>query len=153
MDNKLNVVLTEIKRAQNEVDQRIKMTDALIQKSPTVDEGAINIKNKLNDLSQKLVSIITDYQILLEMLISYFKNLSELEKTIENVSRQYNNARLPLDVSDVEAMIREHAASRQAILEMFKFAKNECDQIIPRIRKQVGVSFLAKSKSLLTYTI
>lgn len=118
------------------------MTDALIQKSPTVDGGAINIKNKLNDLSQKLVNIITDYQVLLEMLISYFKNLSELDKTIENASRQYENARLPLDISDVETIIREHGASKQAILEMFKFAKNECDQIIHRIRKQVSINSL-----------
>lgn len=137
LENKLNVVLTEIKRAQNEVEQRIKMTDSLIQKSHTVDETAINIKNKLNDLSQKLVNIITDYQVLLEMLISYFKNLAELDKTIENVTRQYANSRLPSDIHDVETMIREHGASKQAILEMFKFAKNECEQIIPRVRKQV----------------
>lgn len=120
------------------------MTDSLIQRSTTIDEGAINIKNKLNELSQKLINIITEYQVLLEMLIAYFKNLSELEKTIDNVSRQYVNTLLPSDLHDVETMVREHGASKQAILEMFKFAKNDCDQIIPRIRKQVCILLIMK---------
>lgn len=137
LENKLKVVLTEIKKAQNEVDQRVKMTETLIERSPKVDGAAMNIKNKLNDLSQKLVTIITDYQVLLEMLIGYFRNLTELERTIENVNRQYETAYLPRDLHEVESMIRDHAASKQAILEMFKFAKNECEQIIPRIQNQV----------------
>lgn len=139
MERKLTTVLSEIKKAQSEVEQRIKTADALTQKSQRVDEGAINIKNKLNELNHKLVQIITDYQVLLEMLISYFKNLSDLDKTIDNVNTQYANASLPTDIYEVESMIREHDASKQAILEMFKFTQNESEQIIARIRKQVSV--------------
>lgn len=73
------------------------------------------------------------------MFISYFKNLSELDKTIDNVNTQYANASLPTDIYEVESMIREHDASKQAILEMFKFTQNESEQIIARIRKQVSV--------------
>lgn len=139
MERKLTTVLSEIKKAQSEVEQRIKTADALTQKSQRFDEGAINIKNKLNELNHKLVQIITDYQVLLEMLISYFKNLSDLDKTIDNVNTQYANASLPTDIYEVESMIREHDASKQAILEMFKFTQNESEQIIARIRKQVSV--------------
>lgn len=144
LENKRNVVLTEIRRAQDEVDQRIKVTDSLIQRSPTSDNAAANIRSKLTDLNQKLVNITTDYQVLMEMLVGYFKNLAELERTIDNVSNQYIHGILPSDVHEVEMLIREHGASKQAITEMFKFAKNECEQLIPRIRKQVIESFRKK---------
>lgn len=39
------------------------------------DEGVLK---QLKSLQEKLQQIVTDYQVLLEMLISFFKNLSEV---------------------------------------------------------------------------
>lgn len=141
LHRKLNTVLNELKRAQNEVEQRIKTTNSLTQKSNKIDDAAVDIKQKLNELNQKLVQIITDYQVLAQMLISYFNNVSELDKTINKANTEYARATLPTDIFEVERLIREHEASRQAILEMFKFTQNESEQIISKIRKQVGVFY------------
>jgi hypothetical protein len=39
----------------------------------------------------------------------------------------------------VELLLKAHEASRQAILELFKFTQNEVEQIITRIQQQVKV--------------
>lgn len=144
LQHKSDTVLPDIKRAQNEVEQRIKTAEALISKSHTTDEKALNVKNKLYELNQKLSEITTDYQVLLQVLIAYFNNLSELDKTTENFNTQFSKAGLPNDASLVESLIKEHEASKQAVLEMFKFTQNECDQIINRITRQVKRKLLVR---------
>lgn len=137
LQHKLDTVLPDIKRAQGEVEQRIKTAETLINKAQSSDEKAFNVKNKLHELNQKLTEITTEYQILLQVLIAYFNNLSELDKTAETLNSQFGKATLPNDASLVESLIKEHEASKQAVLEMFKFAQNECEQIINRISRQV----------------
>lgn len=44
---------------------------------------------------------------------------------------------MSLDIGGVEGQIREHEASRQAVLELLKFAQNEADSIISKIKAQV----------------
>jgi hypothetical protein len=61
----------------------------------------------------------------------------QLEKTIENLQSQYQLTLLPNAVSEVELLLKEHEASRQAILELFRFTQNESEQIITRIQQQV----------------
>jgi hypothetical protein len=61
----------------------------------------------------------------------------QLEKTVENLQSQYQLTRLPSAVLEVELLLKEHEASRQAVLELFKFTQNESEQIISRIQQQV----------------
>lgn len=153
LQNKLDTVLPDIKRAQGEVEQRIKTAETLISKAQTIDDKALNVKNKLHELNQKLTEITTNYQILLQVLIAYFNNLSELDKTTENLNNQFSKAGLPNDASLVESLIKEHEASKQAVLEMFKFAQNECEQIISRINRQVyETQQLFQEIALITFT-
>jgi hypothetical protein len=63
----------------------------------------------------------------------------QLQKTIETLQSQYQLTRLPSAVSEVELLLKEHEASRQAVLELFKFTQNESEQIIARIQQQVKV--------------
>lgn len=138
LQHKLETVLPDIKRAQGEVEQRIKTAETLINKSQAADEKALNVKNKLFELNQKLTDITTEYQILLQVLIAFFNNLTELDKTTESLNSQFSKSSLPSDVQTTESLIKEHEASKQAVLEMFRFTQNECEQIISRINKQVG---------------
>lgn len=137
IEQKLETVLPEIKRAQTEVEQRIKTAESLIAKSPSVAEQTLNVKNKLIELNQRLVEITTDYQILLQMLIAYFNNITELDKKVDGLNNQFSKTNLPREISDVEQLIRDHDASKQAVLEMFKFTQNECDKLVSRINNQV----------------
>lgn len=137
LQHKIETILPDIKRAQGEVEQRIKTAESLINKSQAADEKALNVKNKLFELNQKLTDITTEYQILLQVLIAYFSNLAELDKTTEALNSQFSKANLPNNVQTTETLIKEHDASKQAVLEMLRFTQNECEQIISRIQKQV----------------
>nr|CAI5864924.1 unnamed protein product [Callosobruchus analis] len=136
IENKLAVVVPDIKKAQAEVDQRIKSVEALMLKAPSSDEKTLNIKNKLYDLNQKLIEISSEYQILLQVLIGYFKNLEEIDKKAEVYHENIDKTGRPTDLSSTENVIREYESARQTIVERLRFAQTECDQISQRIRNQ-----------------
>jgi hypothetical protein len=75
-------------------------------------------------------------------IITHVYTTLQLEKTIETLRSQYQLTRLPSAVSEVELLLKEHEASRQAVLELFKFTQNESEQIIRRIRQQVKKGLL-----------
>ncbi|XP_066996542.2 titin isoform X1 [Anabrus simplex] len=135
VEEKLQIVLPELKKAQAEIELRVKTAENLALKGDSHGQKEIII-DKLMELHNKLTLTITEYQILLQMLISFFKNLSEVEKTIENLQSQYHVTRLPNAVADIELLLKEHEASRQAVIELFKFTQNESEQIISRINQQ-----------------
>lgn len=47
-----------------------------------------------------------------------------------------------LDIGGVEGQLREHEASRQAVSELLKFAQNEADSIMSKIKEQVRVVWM-----------
>lgn len=67
------------------------------------------------------------------MLIGYFKNLDEIDKKAE----QFNASAAASNLEDVEAVLRESDVTRETILERFRFAQSECEQIEQRIKNQV----------------
>ncbi|XP_063235498.1 titin isoform X2 [Bacillus rossius redtenbacheri] len=135
LEEKFNAVLPELRRAQTEIDMRIRTAESLALRGDCHSEKE-QIVGKLTQLHSKLQVAMTDYQILLQMLIAFFKNLAELEKTIENLNSQYVLTRVPSVAADAELQLKEHEASRQAVLELFKFAGSESEQIIARIHNQ-----------------
>lgn len=141
---KLETVLPEIKRAQCEVEQRIRTTEALMARSPPMDERSLNVKNKLSEMNQKLIEITTDYQTLLEKLSSYFNNLTKLDKTVDDVNNRFSKA-LPSKLIELETVIREHEISKENILEIFKLRQDECHNVMNRINKQVCTFHLNKA--------
>jgi chromosome segregation ATPase len=141
---KLEKVLPDIRRAQNEVEQRIKTAEGLMARAPTADDKTLLVKNKLAELHRKLSDISGDYQVLLEMLIGYFKNLVELDRVVEEYNNQTN--RVANDIGGVEALIREHEASKQRVLELFNRARNECENVVHRISRQVSRSAFLQKK-------
>lgn len=142
LEKKLETVLPDIKRAQCEVEQRIKTAEGLMAKAQPVNEQSLNVKNRLVELNKKLIDITTDYQVLLQMLLGYFNNLTELDKTISNFNVQFNKVGLPNDLGDLEAVLKELEVSRQVILEMFRCSQKECDQLTSRIMRQVKATII-----------
>lgn len=69
LEHKLESVLPDIRKAQSEVAQKIKSAEELVAKAGTTDEKTLSVKSKLNELSQKLVEIASEYQILLQVCI------------------------------------------------------------------------------------
>ncbi|XP_075228866.1 zormin isoform X2 [Lycorma delicatula] len=135
LELKLATVLPEVKRAQSEIQLRIQTAEDLIGKGEIANRDDTVII-RLKELQQKLQTIITEYQILLEMLISFFKNLTELERTVEGLETEYGSTQLKTNLEEVEKLLKEHDASRQAIMELFKFTLAESQQIINKIKQQ-----------------
>ncbi|KYB28240.1 SEC14 domain and spectrin repeat-containing protein 1-like Protein [Tribolium castaneum] len=130
--SKLEKVLPDVRKAQVEVEQRIKTAENLICKTQSSDEKTLNIKNKLSELGRKLSNVANDYQVLLEMLISYFKNLVELDRKVEDYSVKTGAG----DITTVENLIRDHEISKQRVLELFNRARMECENVAQRIARQ-----------------
>lgn len=57
----------------------------------------------------------------------------QVEKTIEDFTAQSETSALPNNVSQIDGLIKDSEAFSQAILELFKFTKNESDGIINKI--------------------
>jgi len=68
------------------------------------------------------------------VLIGYFKNLEEIDKKAE----QFNASAAASSLEDVEVVLRESDVTRETILERFRFAQSECQQIEQRIKNQVS---------------
>lgn len=135
LENKLVTVLPEIKKAQHELEEKIHKTEELITKAQASDDQTVAVKSKLNEVQQRLIETNSEYQILLQVLIGYFKNLAEIDKKAENLNSQFDkNLR---SAGDVENILREHELSKETITELFRFAQSECQQISERISKQV----------------
>ncbi|KAG5897357.1 hypothetical protein JTB14_030240 [Gonioctena quinquepunctata] len=150
VENKLTIVLPDIRKAQAEVDQRIKTAESLISRAPSAEEKSHNITNKLHDLYQRLSEISSEYQILLQVLIGYFRNLEEIDKKADDLNAELERSGYPKDISSIESILRDHESCRQTIVERLRFAQTECDQISERIRKQADEWFREGSKLLVT---
>ncbi|XP_050302710.1 titin-like isoform X2 [Anthonomus grandis grandis] len=136
LEHKLETVLPDIRKAQGEVGQKLKSAEELIVKAGATDEKTLTIKEKLNELSQKLAEIASEYQILLQVLCGYFKSLEEIDKKIDTFNAQLEKVRLPKDLQQVELTLRESEITKETILERFRFSQTECEHIEQRIRKQ-----------------
>lgn len=141
LEEKLDLVLTDIKSGLTEINECIITTNNLQQRSLSAPQEIKTepIKQKLTELQTNLTNISTEYEILTQMIINYFKNINELNQVIRNL--KYNTQEspkpyLPNDSSAVEQLLSEHEGSKQAIQEMLRFTQNECDRLIERISKQ-----------------
>lgn len=133
LERKEQIVIPEIKKAEAEIEMRLKTAELIALKGEAPPEENEKIINELMDVSEKLGSTSTNYQVLIQMLQAFFKNLSEVEKTIEDFNAQNETSTLPSNVSQIDGLIKDNEAFSQAILELFKFTKNESDGIINKI--------------------
>ncbi|KRT85768.1 Immunoglobulin, partial [Oryctes borbonicus] len=152
VQKKLETVLPEIKRAQCEVEQRIKTTDALMAKSPPVTETSLTVKNKLSEMNYKLVEITREYQTLLEKLVTYFHHLNDIDKTMNNINNRFSKA-LPRNLIELDVVIKEHEISTENLIETFKSLQSECGQLMDRINKQEPQSAAEQDIAKLQHTI
>ncbi|XP_048515729.1 titin isoform X3 [Athalia rosae] len=144
-------IRSDLSKAAVELDNRIKSVDVLSQKdnSPLTAE----IRRKLSDVHENLQRTTTEYQILVEMLISIFKSIDEVTIHRERVDEQLRTSSLPKSVAEVESLIVHHDARRESVSEILKFINSETDYAIQRIGQQepkdAGEQDVAKLKHFL----
>ncbi|XP_066905382.1 uncharacterized protein [Halyomorpha halys] len=136
VEQKLNAVLPEIKRALTEIQLRQETAQALLS---TSDFHAPNdsITDRLRDLSTRLNAISADYQVLLEKMLTFFNNISQIENQIERGQREEITS-LRSFSENVESFKRSLDADRRAVAAMFDLCHAECALLLERIKVQEG---------------
>ncbi|XP_044588390.1 uncharacterized protein LOC123267682 isoform X4 [Cotesia glomerata] len=132
-------ILPELKKAVTELDARIKSVESFTNGDDNVSE---RIKEKLSKVYEHLRTTATDYQNLLESLISIFDDLVQIENKMEEV----NEIRKNLEQSsgfltesgrdEVRMKAETINKIRDAITEVLKNVEPAIDQVISRIRTQ-----------------
>ncbi|KAK4037071.1 hypothetical protein OUZ56_029111 [Daphnia magna] len=99
-------------------------------------------------LQQRMQFRLKEYKTLVQMALGLFRNLSEVERTIEVVERkshQHNTT------SEVDQAIKDHQVTRNTIAEMIKITKQEADQFISLLRDQEPPGIAQPDVNLVEY--
>ncbi|GIY10873.1 hypothetical protein CEXT_514601 [Caerostris extrusa] len=134
LEKRMLDVLPQIKTAQEEISSILKKAETVKPKDSTQTEGR-QILQGLRDINQILQKRLTDYQILVSMMVTFFKNYDELEKLVDMQESQFRMTSLPNDVSKMEALIHDHEASKPTVMELFKFSHIEAQQLVQKINE------------------
>ncbi|KAK9500897.1 hypothetical protein O3M35_002066 [Rhynocoris fuscipes] len=135
VEEKINTVLPEIKRAQQEIQLRIDTAEALITRVD-VRSSSEGVPVRLKELNNKLHSISAEYQVLLEKLLTFFQSLSQVENRIESIQREYHAMPTPQNLSEAKKRIRDFETAKHAVTEMFNMCLIDSGHIINKIRAQ-----------------
>ncbi|XP_042205940.1 titin-like isoform X2 [Homarus americanus] len=130
---RLNVYVSAVKKTQEDIQNMMTKAEVMSYKG---DEGGQRdeVIGSLLQLYQNLQNKATEYQILGHMLIQWCRNIAEIHRSCDKLESQFSN--VSLDIGGVEGQLREHEASKQAVLELLKFAQNEANSIVSKIRDQ-----------------
>ncbi|KAL1455864.1 hypothetical protein WDU94_000636, partial [Cyamophila willieti] len=91
---------------------------------------------RLKELDEKLSSIVTDYQAMLEVYQTFFQNFLQLEKNISSMSSEVNQSGVSVsNVGDMESMLANHEMSKQTAREMFKYVHAESIGVANKIKE------------------
>ncbi|XP_026463315.1 coiled-coil domain-containing protein 141-like [Ctenocephalides felis] len=117
-ESTLQRVTNEIVQAQNDIQTKLRLTEDLVAQDTSLLDETQPVKNNLQELQQKLNTTSTEYKLLVQSIISFLRNVAELDKSIENIQSKH---RLPVDLqTDLENFAKDHEASKKIIMEMFK---------------------------------
>ncbi|KAI9552427.1 hypothetical protein GHT06_022793 [Daphnia sinensis] len=93
-------------------------------------------------LQQRMQFRLKEYKTLVQMALGLFKNLSEVERTIEAVERKSHQHNT---ISEVDQAIKDHQVTRNTIAEMIKITKQEAGQFISLLRDQQTIGCYART--------
>ncbi|CAI6344104.1 unnamed protein product [Macrosiphum euphorbiae] len=132
---KLNNVLPEVQRAQDDIESRIKTAEELIGKG-NIQGDNISIPPRLKELHSRLVGITTEYQNLLDMFLSFFNSLQEFHDTVKESERGRPTDIFNHQLNEVEELLKKHNQSRQTVLDSFKTVYAENIRLMDKIKQQ-----------------
>ena len=69
--------------------------------------------------------------------ITVCSHVYQIHRSCDKLEAQFGS--VSLDIGGVEAQLLEHDASKQAVCELLKFAQNEADTIMSKMKDQVNI--------------
>ncbi|XP_037781353.1 LOW QUALITY PROTEIN: titin-like [Penaeus monodon] len=133
LEQRLSVYVSAVKKTQEDIQNMMTRAEVMSYKG---DQGGQRdeVIGALLQLYQNLQNKATEYQILGHMLIQWCRNIAEIHRSCDKLESQFGN--VSLDIGGIEGQLLEHEASKQAVLELLKFAQNESASIVTKIKEQ-----------------
>ncbi|XP_076451161.1 coiled-coil domain-containing protein 141-like [Babylonia areolata] len=133
--NKLTEFAPLAKKAQEEIEDRLKTAEMLSLKGDTRGQKE-QIVNELLRVHQRFQGRMNEYQLLIKMTIEFFKNVNQLDELIERTEREYLQSQLPTDLQQAESMLEQHKRKKTEISQLINFTNEEGENIVTRVRQQ-----------------
>ncbi|XP_071560873.1 uncharacterized protein [Temnothorax nylanderi] len=127
-------VLSELNKALEELDARIKCIQVFVERGEA--KAVEQISERLVQMHEKVNTIVNDYEILLESLISIFKYLKEIERKIEEAKQEAEHASSSTKLIDVNGSLNKFDTLKTFITESLLRVRAKSETIIDNIRLQ-----------------
>lgn len=129
---KLNDVLQDIERAQNEVLERINTTSSLQTNNTEMVQKIEQVVSNLKLIKNKLENVKDDYRTLLEQTINFLDNIIAVRQAIE---RYFEEKQIVSgDRAKINRDLADHNGFRESIMDKFRLLNTQCEKLIERVR-------------------
>lgn len=129
---KLNDVLQDIERAQNEVLERINTTSSLQTNNTEMVQKIEQVVSNLKLIKNKLENVKDDYRTLLEQIINFLDNIIAVRQAIE---RYFEEKQIVSgDRAKINRDLADHNGFRESIMDKFRLLNTQCEKLIERVR-------------------
>ena len=130
--DKLAKVLIEIRKAQEEIQQRIDTTAAIKPKDDETREKVSQVIYNLNEIKIKLENISENYKSLLTAILSYLNNIATMKSEIE----RYFQEKSSISEENVDNVVRKHAQFKENTMAKFRALIQQSELVIGQVRDQ-----------------
>ncbi|XP_067210497.1 uncharacterized protein zormin isoform X3 [Linepithema humile] len=127
-------VLPELNSARQELDTRIKNIQVFVEKGEA--KTTEQISRRLVQMYEKINTVAKDYETLLESLISFFKNLEEIEHKIDQAKQEATRVSGFSKSTAVDGALNELEILKTFIAESLLRVRTKSEEIIDNIRMQ-----------------
>lgn len=136
--DKLTHVLQDIDKAQDELQHRIHTTLGIQTKNPESLQKIEQVISNLRALKSKLEGIRYDYKTLLENILKFLVEITELQRNIDDFFAKQQQQQSQLgssgEVADIERTIVEHEKFRDNCMDKFRSLITQSELLIDRVR-------------------
>lgn len=130
LSGKLQTVLTDIAKAQDEISYHIRTTAALRAKDQPTNNKIAQVLENLNNIVAKLTNIRQEYTTLVDAMLSFINSIIPTTNDIDNYYRQ---AQHPAN-ENIGRLVEENEQFRDNILRQFRELLRQSEQLIELIR-------------------
>lgn len=131
--DKLHLFLADIEKAQIEITHHIQTTAALQPKDDKTIDKVTQVLRNLNAIVNKLASIKSEFQTLIDGIVDFIESLITIKNSIELYFKQGS---LSSDSKVIEARIAEHEQFVNKIQNELHILSEQKNRLIDQINKQ-----------------
>lgn len=131
---KLTAVVSDIERAQDEIEQRIQTTISIQTKDAESLQKIDQVISNLRTLKGKLDGIKYDYKALLESILNFVENVIQLRQQIDEHFAVQKSKFPDNSCEKIDRVIADHERFRENCMDKFRSLIAQSELLIDRVR-------------------